>query len=88
MTRNYGINKDYAVERALAHTRKYGSKHLCMVYKKVDFDGTMEVVIPNPGQLVVDLDDEYEPLGTRDEQIKAALGLIQEAFPETEEIPF
>lgn len=89
MTRNYGINKEYAIERALAHTKKHGAKHLCMVYQKVDFDGTMEIALPNPGQLAIDLDDEYVPMVVGNavaKGIKAALGIEtgttkEEVFP-------
>jgi hypothetical protein len=87
MCRTYGINREYAFDRALAHTKKYGNKHLCMVYQRADFDGTMEIAFPNPGQTVIELDEEYREIKGMD-SVKKALGIIQEVFPETEEIPY
>lgn len=59
MTRTYNVDKDYARDRALAHTRKYGPKHLCMLYQKADFDGTMEIIYPDvlKNQTVLDLSE-------------------------------
>lgn len=84
MTRTYGVNKEYAWDRALAHTRKYGRAHLCIVYQKANFDDTMKVVNPDAGQTVIDVDEEYREV----DPIKKAIGVFKEVFETVEEIPY
>lgn len=76
MCRTYGIDKGYAIERAFAHTRKYGRAHICMVYQRSRFDETMELAIP-----------AMEPVTDVTDILGTAMEVLQTQF-KVEEIPF
>jgi len=87
MTRTYGVNKEYAIERALAHTRKYGRAHLCMVYQRSKFDATMFIA-------ATEVEERQNYIDVSDVLAEPALGILgaiqnfNDAGITTEEIPF
>lgn len=81
MKRTYGIDKEYARERAIAHHRKYGGRHWVMLFQVTDFDGTMEIVRDGEVDKTewVDLDQDFN-------EIRQATRAIRTVFPAVEEI--